>query len=275
MPSIDSLVQVDNLNPPISAPGHTLITSPTLPFALVTDPRVLIQFIEAAATAQGVDLGILLPEFAYVLSLPPTALTASTIIASVNPNPETCAPTGTTARVDALILAAVKNLKTNLSIQSITKLDDYQTPLDFVQNNVPTVLGDSVLNLVGLIGKSIVANIVEGSTLQFSGGLVNNVTNNGFTVALKGSLLNVYVLFALTYNGLMLTLMFCLQWTIRRSYRIPFGRQRHLARQRDCYHRSASNLLLRWHWRSESRNDWNFDDHESRPIYRLCDLHSS
>lgn len=133
-------------------------------------------------------MGILLPEFAYVLGL---SSTASSIVTSVNPNPETCTPTGTTARVDASILAAVKNLRTNLTIRSTVGLDDYHTPLDFVQLEVPTVLADSVLYLTGLIGKSIVSNIVTGAQLSFSAGMVTNVTDHGFTVALKGSLLNV------------------------------------------------------------------------------------
>ena len=51
--------QQQNLKPPIHAPGHTATLSPTLPLALNTDPRVLIQFIEAAARDQDVDLGIL------------------------------------------------------------------------------------------------------------------------------------------------------------------------------------------------------------------------
>lgn len=72
----------------------------------------------------------------------------------MNPDPETCNPTGTTATVDALILRAVANLRTNLTIQSVIHLDEYSTPLNFVQNDVVTVLDKSVLNLVGLIGKT-------------------------------------------------------------------------------------------------------------------------
>ncbi|KAL8279026.1 hypothetical protein RQP46_008484 [Phenoliferia psychrophenolica] len=183
-----------NLNPAISAPGHTTITSPSLPLALNTDPKVLIQFIEAAATDQGVDLGGLLPEFAYVLGL---ASTESTITTQVNQEPETCTPTGSTARDQALILAALKNLKTNLTIQSVVRLDDYQTPLNFVQNNVPTILDATALYLTGILGKSIVSNIVDGAQLSFSSGFVNNVTDKGFTVDLVGSLLNVGPLDAL------------------------------------------------------------------------------
>lgn len=82
-----------------------------------------------------------MPEFAYVLGQPATA---SSITSSVNPNKETCSPTGTTALVDGLILGAVKNLRTNLTIASTVALDDYHTPLDFVQNEVPTILDNSV-----------------------------------------------------------------------------------------------------------------------------------
>jgi hypothetical protein len=98
------------------------------------------------------------PQFTYVLGL---ASTTSSIVTSVNPDPETCNPTGTTAAVDALILRAVANLKTNLTIQSVIQLDDYSTPLNFVQNDVVTVLDKSVLNLVGLIGKTSESHLVH------------------------------------------------------------------------------------------------------------------
>ena len=91
------------------------------------------------------------PQFAYVLGLQSTE---SSITTSVNTQPETCAPTGTTNAVRALILAAVKNLRTDLALQTVVRLDDYQTPLNFLQNQVPTILADSVLNLVGVIGKT-------------------------------------------------------------------------------------------------------------------------
>ena len=44
--------------------------------------------------------------------------------------------------------------RTNLSIQAITRLDEYQTPLNFVQYNVPTVLDDTVLYLTTILGKT-------------------------------------------------------------------------------------------------------------------------
>ncbi|GAA5937070.1 uncharacterized protein JCM15063_000146 [Sporobolomyces koalae] len=175
------------LNPVFSTAGHSTASSQQLPFNLDTDPKNLIRFLEAVASANGVDLGILLPEFAYVLGLQSTE---SSVTTSVNTQPETCAPTGTTRLVQGLILAAVKNLKTDLAIQSLVKLDDFQTPLDFNQYNVPTVLDDSVLYLTGIIGKTIVSHIVDDAQLTFSAGNVYDLTNSGFTVGLTGSLLN-------------------------------------------------------------------------------------
>lgn len=101
----------------------------------------MISFIEAAAKAQGVDLGILLPQFAYVLAQPSTN---TSVTSRVNPDQETCNPTGTTALVDGLILAAVKNLRSDLSIATTLKLDEYETSLNFAQTGVPTLLDDSV-----------------------------------------------------------------------------------------------------------------------------------
>lgn len=55
-------------------------------------------------------------------------------------------------------------------------------------------IAQSSLYLTALLGKTIVSHIVDDSTLAFSQGLVTNVTDNGFTAALKGALLNVWVL---------------------------------------------------------------------------------
>ncbi|GAA5969858.1 hypothetical protein JCM21900_004182 [Sporobolomyces salmonicolor] len=181
----------EKLSPAFTTSGHSTASSQNLNFDLDTDPKNLINFLEAVANANGVNLGILLPEFAYVLGL---SSTSSSVTTSVNTQPETCAPTGTTKAVQALILAAVKNLRTNLTIQSDVQLDDYRTPLDFNQYNVPTVLDDSVLYLTGIIGKPIVSHIVDQAALTFSAGQVSNLTNSGFTVALTGSLLDAYVL---------------------------------------------------------------------------------
>lgn len=79
--------------------------------------------------------------------------TDTTVTSTVNMQPETCAPSGTTQLVQNTILAAVRNLRTDLAIESVVRLDEYQTPLNFLQADVPTILSDRVLYLVGLLGK--------------------------------------------------------------------------------------------------------------------------
>lgn len=116
--------------------------------------------------------------------------TETAVTSEVNPDREKCAPTGTTKEVQNIILAAVKNLKTDLGISATVALDEYVTPLDFNQRGVPTVLDDSVLYLTGLLGRTIVARIVDQAELSFSGGQVTDITDEGFKVALKGSLVN-------------------------------------------------------------------------------------
>lgn len=118
------------------------------------------------------------------------ASTQTSVTSKVNPNKETCAPTGTTKEVQQIILAAVANLKTDLGIQSQIALDEYVVDLTFAQRGVPTYLDDSVLYLTGLLGRTIVANIVDGAVLAFNGGNVTDITDSGFKVALTGSLTN-------------------------------------------------------------------------------------
>jgi hypothetical protein len=62
--------------------------------------------------------------------------------------------------------------------------------LTFAQRGVPTYLDDSVLYLTGLLGRTIVQNIVDGAVLAFTGGNVTDITDSGFKVALTGSLTN-------------------------------------------------------------------------------------
>lgn len=161
-----------------------------MPFRLNTNPKVLAQFLLEAAAANGVDLGVLAPQLQYVLSLSDAQIASNTVKASVNLGTESCVPTGSSARVENTILQAVQNLRSNLSIDSQTSLDDYRTPLAFNQYNVPTVLDRTVLYLTTILGPPIVQNIVTGAGLSFSRGNVYNVTDNGFTASLVGSLTN-------------------------------------------------------------------------------------
>lgn len=65
-----------------------------------------------------------MPEFAYVLGL---ASTDSNITTEVNTREETCKPTGTTAAVQSLILRSVANLRTDLAVDTDTRLDEFAT----------------------------------------------------------------------------------------------------------------------------------------------------
>ncbi|WFD23341.1 hypothetical protein MEQU1_002030 [Malassezia equina] len=170
---------------PVRAPGHTKIVSRSLPFKMDLDPKNLIQFIEKAAQNTGTDLGPLPPLFDQVLQMK----SAKT---SVNPRPDPNPPSwhsGKQFDVFGAILNAVKGLAVELDIQSTVKLDDYQTNLNFVQKPVPTDTDNSVLYLIGPVGAPIVQNLVDQATLTFQVANVSQLTNNGFHLNLKGSLL--------------------------------------------------------------------------------------
>lgn len=155
------------------------VHGPLLPFLLISARTSLTlhrSFLHAGPALNG------------VLALDSTE---SSVVATVNTQPETCAPTGTTRTVQNIIINAVKNLKTDLVIQSVVKLDDYQTPLDFVQRDVATVLDpNSVLYLTTILGPTIVSSIVDGTVLSFTSGQVYQITDSGFKVDLVGSLAN-------------------------------------------------------------------------------------
>lgn len=48
----------------------------------------------------------------------------------------------------------------------------------------------TLLYLIGAVGKPIVQNIVDQATLSFANGNITQVTSQGFQVALQGQLLN-------------------------------------------------------------------------------------
>lgn len=256
------------LNPEISAPGHKNITSRKVPFELTDDPKFLINFLIAVAKANGVDLGILLPEFEYVLS---EVSTATSVTSKVNTGKETCTPTGTTKLVQNIILAAVKNLKTDLGIQSVVALDDFVTPLNFAQNGVPTVLDDSVLYLTGLLGRTIVSHIVDQAELTFSGGNVTDITDNGFKVALTGSLLNAGPFDALIEVRLA-SLAAASAPLLTHFSTVPRRCRRPLRRQQDRQHRPSADLLGRRFGRSRLQDDRNPHDHRPGRFHQLREL---
>ena len=169
----------------ITAPGRTTITSYPLPFRFNLDPKNLIRFVSAAAAATGTDLGPLPPLFDQVLASPNTDTTVSPY---PDDNPPPCS-SGNQFDVLGAVLRLLQGLTTTLNIQSVTKLDEYQTNLNFVQQPVPTRTDNTALYLLGPAGAPIVQNLVNQATLTVAIANVTSVTNNGFTVSLQGALL--------------------------------------------------------------------------------------
>ncbi|GAA95808.1 hypothetical protein E5Q_02465, partial [Mixia osmundae IAM 14324] len=115
------------LNPEITAPGHTQITSRQLTFNFNLDPKTIVMLLIAQAAKNGVDLGPLVDQFNFVLG---EASTATTITTQVDTATATCV-SGAQFDVFGAILDALKNLDVNLAIQSNLHLDDYATALNF------------------------------------------------------------------------------------------------------------------------------------------------
>lgn len=89
------------------------------------------------------------PLFSYILALDDTT---TPVTSTVNLAPETCTPSGSTARAFALIIAATTGLQVDLTIDASLKIDEYQTSLSFAQNGVNAILDRTVLYLAGIIG---------------------------------------------------------------------------------------------------------------------------
>ena len=172
---------------PISAPGHSNITSPSIPLQFNLDPVTIVSLIADAAQANGVDLGPLVQLFQVVLANPAFK---SPITSSVDTGPAVCV-SGQQFDVDDAILNALKGLEVTLTNQATVKLDEYQTDLAFVQNGVAAVTDSTALYLIGAVAPPIVQGLVDGAQLQFTGANITNISNDGFDLALEGSLTNI------------------------------------------------------------------------------------
>lgn len=171
---------------PIRAPGHTTITSRSLPIKMDLRPKHLIQFIEQAAADTNTDLGPLYHQFDLVKRMKSTKT-------NVKPYPDSNPPNCHSGRqfdVFGAVFNLLKGLKVTLDIKSTVKLDDYQTDLNFKQSPVPTDTDETALYLIGPVGAPIVQNIVDGAKLSFSVANATKLTDDGFDVALQGQLLN-------------------------------------------------------------------------------------
>lgn len=168
----------------INAPGKVTTVSQQIPFNVNIDPKNLLRFILAAASTYGVSLGPLPPFFQQVLDLPSTVTT-------ISPYPDDTAPPCNSGRAfDTLgaILALLRPLSTTIPIQSVLKLDEYQTALNFVQSPVPVATDNTALYLIGPAAAPLIQLIVNSSVLTVAQANATSLTDAGFAVSLLGQL---------------------------------------------------------------------------------------
>ncbi|KAK0542857.1 hypothetical protein OC846_006614, partial [Tilletia horrida] len=171
------------LSDPITAPGHSQVTSKELQFQLTKNLGDLVKFIIVAGQNTGTDLGPL-PGLLGQLN------GATTYNGNVTSSPDTGSNTcvsGGGFDLNKAILQLLSNLRTDVSVNTDLALDAYRTSLSFVQKDTPTKTDDTALRLIGLVAPPIVQTIVEQTQLTFSLANATDLTDEGFTVSLKGS----------------------------------------------------------------------------------------
>ncbi|TFY74322.1 hypothetical protein EWM64_g9690, partial [Hericium alpestre] len=184
--TLGKIDHVDVSSSPIHANGHSSVTSSTLPFEFNLDPVSIIELLLGGAQDNHVDLGPLPGLFNVVLENPSYKPPINT---SVDPNPPTCVSEKQFDADDA-ILATLKNLHVDLDVESSVKIDEFATDLAFKQYNVSAITDHSALYLIGAVAAPIVQNIVDGAVLKFNEANITNLVNDGFDLALRGSLTN-------------------------------------------------------------------------------------
>ncbi|TFK54041.1 hypothetical protein OE88DRAFT_1732763 [Heliocybe sulcata] len=184
---------VDESSSPVHADGHSNVTSPSLPFKFNLDPTVIIELLTYRSQDAGVDLGPLPDLFQIVLNNPGNH---TSINATVDPNPPTCV-SGKQFDVDDAILNALKGMRVDLAVESAVKIDDYATSLSFNQSNVPALTDATALYLIGVVAPPITQSLVDNAELTFSEANITNLSNDGFDLSLKGSLVDIGPLDAL------------------------------------------------------------------------------
>ncbi|KAH9835153.1 uncharacterized protein C8Q71DRAFT_764402 [Rhodofomes roseus] len=175
---------VDISSSPISVPGHDNATSSTLPFDFDLDPLVIIQMLESAAQAGGVDLGPLTDLFQMVIDDPDYH---PNVTATVADGDSGCS-SGNQFDVDDAILNALSGLKVDLTVESGLKLDDFATQLSFNQSTVPAQTDETALYLIGVVAPPIVQKLVSAASISFNRAIISDISEDGFSLSLNGSL---------------------------------------------------------------------------------------
>ncbi|EIW82896.1 hypothetical protein CONPUDRAFT_101346 [Coniophora puteana RWD-64-598 SS2] len=184
--TVGKINNVDRSSDPIHADGHSNITSPSLPFEFNMNPIDIIDLIQSAAQAHNVDIGPLTELFQLVLSNPDYHPPVNT---SIDTNSPQCV-SGKQFDVDDAILNALKGLEVTLDVDSSIKIDDYPTELAFKQYNVTAITDKTALYLIGAVAGPVAQDLVNQAQLSFQTANITNLSNEGFDLALKGSLTN-------------------------------------------------------------------------------------
>jgi hypothetical protein len=168
----------------ISAPGKKITTSQSVPININIDPKNLVKFILAAAKMYNVDLGPLPTFFAEVSKMTNTNTT-------ISPYPDTSTPPCHSGKAFDTLGAVSKMLSrmtSDIPINASVKLDDFASNLNFMQRNVPVKTGPDALYLVGPAAAPLIQLVVNQSVLTVKEANATELTNDGFTVSLLGSL---------------------------------------------------------------------------------------
>ncbi|KAI0049858.1 hypothetical protein FA95DRAFT_1604022 [Auriscalpium vulgare] len=191
--TLGKIENVDLSSSPVHADGHSNVTSALLPFEFNLDPLIIIKLLLYGSRDNHVDLGPLVQLFGIVIQNPSFHPPITTTVDTSKP---TCV-SGKQFDVDSAILNALKNLLVTLAVDSQVKLDDYATQLTFNQYNVPAITDQTALYLIGAVAPPILQTLVSGSELTFTSANITNISDDGFDLALKGSLTNIGPLDAL------------------------------------------------------------------------------
>ncbi|KAL9935874.1 hypothetical protein V8E36_005451 [Tilletia maclaganii] len=171
------------LSDPVTAPGKQTITSQQLPFELTRNLNDLVRFIILAGQNTGTDLGPL-PALLGQLN------GATTYTGKVTAGPDTSntqCGSGNGFDLNAAILRILTGLQTDVAVDTDLALDEYRTSLSFTQRGTPTKTDDTALRLIGLVAPPIVQQIVDQTQLSFNTANATDLTDDGFTVSLQGS----------------------------------------------------------------------------------------
>ncbi|KAF9007982.1 hypothetical protein BDQ17DRAFT_1388900 [Cyathus striatus] len=191
--TLGKIDDVDVSATPIRADGHSDITSPGLPIKFNLDPSTIIQLLVTTARNNGVSLGPLVQLFQFILDNPGFH---PPVTSAVDLSAATCV-SGGQFDVSGAILKSLAGLHVDLLIDTSLKLDDFASHLLFRQNDVPAVTDKTALFLIGAVAGPVAQHLVDQSILAFTEADITNISNDGFDLALKGSLTNTGPLDAL------------------------------------------------------------------------------